>query len=224
MPRQAITNFSRGEFGPQLYGRVDVPQYNAGAKEITNFIVQRYGGAAFRPGFRFVGEVDDISKTHRYMPFTYSIDQAYVLVLEDSRMRVLANGGMITDTNLHIESVTQGLTTVLEVLYHDMVVGDRIYVDGVEGMEELNGRFFTVIGVPDADHIEIDLDSGGYEAFVDSDGETRVGAPTPPPAPEAAPPAPPAPPPPPTTGGPGSSDDGGGVGAWIPDQPGKERF
>lgn len=216
MPRQTITNFSRGEFGPQLYGRIDVPQYSAGAKQLVNFIIQRYGGAAFRPGFRFVGEVADATKKHRYFPFVYSIEQAYVLTFEDSKMNVLANGGFVTYDNLHIESVTQGSTTILEILFHDMVVGQRVYLDGVTGMEELNGRFVTVLSVPDADHIEVDVDSTTFNAFVDSDGTTRVGAPAPPPAPEAPLPPPPAPEPAPTTGGPGTTTEEGGTGGYLP--------
>ena len=215
MPRYTITNFSRGEFGPQLYGRVDIPQYSAGAKEISNWIVQRYGGVAFRPGFRFVGEVDDPTLTHRYLPFISSIDQAYVLTLDDSSMRLLANGGFVTYDNLHIESITPGATTVLEVLFHDMAVGDRVYLDGIEGMTELNGRFVTVVGVPDANHVEIGVDSSNFEVFFDSDGITRSGAPSAPPAPEAPPAAPPAPPDPPTTGGPGSVPSEG-TGTYVP--------
>lgn len=214
MARNTVTNFSRGEFGPQLYGRVDVPQYNAGAKEITNFIVQRYGGAAFRPGFRYIGEVDDKTKTHRYIPFTYSIEQAYVLVLEDSKMRVLASGGFVTEDNLKIESVTTGLTTILEVRYHQWVIGDRIYIDGVVGMTELNGRYATVLSVPDANHVEVDINSYDFTLFLSSDGTTRVGAPAAPPAPEAPPALPPDPPAPVVVGGPGSVPDSEGPGTY----------
>jgi len=216
MPRQTITNFSRGEFGPQLYGRVDVPQYSAGAKQIINWIIQRYGGVAFRPGFRFVGEVRDTTKTHRYIPFVYSIEQAYVLVLEDERLNVLANGGMVTYDNLKITNVTPGITTLLEIAFHAIPVGSRIYIDGVVGMEELNGRFATVVGVPDDSHVEVNIDSGGYSAFISSDGITRTGPPAAPPAPEAPPPAPPPSEPPPATGGPGSTTEPGGTGGYLP--------
>jgi hypothetical protein len=217
MPRHAITNFSRGEFGPALYGRVDIPQYSAGAKQVRNFIIQRYGGAEFRPGFRFVGEVDDAEKIHRYIPFIYSIDQAYVLALEDEEMRVLANGGFVTEDNLKIISVQTGPTTVLEVPYHDMAVGDRIYIDGVSGMDELNGRFEKVIGVPDANHIEIGVSSVGFTAFIMSDGDTRLAPPVAPPPPEPPPAAPPPPSAPPTTGGPGvPAGSAPGTGTYTP--------
>lgn len=211
MPRYAITNFSRGEFGPALYGRVDIPQYNAGAKELTNFIIQRYGGASFRPGFRFVGEANP-TKTHRYLPFEFSVEQAYVSVLEDSKQWLLANGGYVAEDDLQIVSVTAGNPTILEVPFHDMAVGDPIYVDGVTGMLELNGRFSSVVSVPDADHIGVDIDSTAFAAFIDSTGIVRTEAPTPPPDPEPAPPPPPDPAPPPTTAGGGGGGGGSSTG------------
>jgi hypothetical protein len=212
MARQSITNFSRGEFGPELYGRVDIPQYNAGAKELTNFIIQRYGGVAFRPGFRFVGEADATDGTYRYMPFQFSVEQAYVIVYGESAMRLLAGGGFVTEEDLKIVSATQANQIVIEVPFHDMTVGQRVYIDGISGMEELNGRFAKVVAVPDADHITLDINSTNFAALTDSTGIVRTEAPTPPPDPEPAPPPPPPPPPPPTTTGGGS----GGSGTYNP--------
>jgi hypothetical protein len=223
MPRYTITNFSRGEFAPVLYGRIDVPQYSAGAKEITNFIVQRYGGVAFRPGFRFVGEVDSPAETYRYLPFVFSVEQAYVMVLGDNRLRLLAGGGFITEDDLQIVSVGYGFTTTLEAPFHALTVGRRVYVDGTN-VPALNGRFATVISVPDANHVVIDLDSGDsacFGAFSTSTGITRSGPPTPPDPPETLPPDPPDPPAPPdTTGGGGGGTSGGGTGTYE----GRDRF
>jgi hypothetical protein len=216
MPRYTITNFSRGEFSPVLYGRVDIPQYSAGAKEITNFIIQRYGGVAFRPGFRFVGEVDDPAETYRYLPFVFSIDQAYVMVLGDYRLRLLASGGYVAEDDLAIVSITYGATTIIQVPFHDMVVGDRIYIDGTN-VPALNGRFAEVLSVPDASHLEIDLntsDLGCFGTFTTSTGITRTGAPTPPPAPDPPPAVPPPDPDPPTTTSP-NYGSGGDTGTGI---------
>jgi hypothetical protein len=213
MPRQSITNFSRGEFGPELYGRVDIPQYNAGAKELTNFIIQRYGGAAFRPGFRFVGEVDDAAGAYRYMPFQFSVEQAYVIVYGDSAMRLLADGGMVTEDDLKIISATRANPIVVEVPFHDMIVGDRVYLDGNSGMEELNGRFAKVADVIDDNHIALSVDSTAFGNLTDSTGIVRTEAPAPPPDPEPAPPPPPPPPPPPITTADGAT---AGAGTYNP--------
>jgi hypothetical protein len=216
--RQVLTNFSKGELGPRLHGRIDTPQYQAGVKLASNFIIQREGGLAFRPGFRFVGEAEDVETQITYIPFQFDIEQSYVLALWQASMRVLALGGLVLeDDDLEIQSVTLGATTTFELPFHEYAVGDRIYVTGVTGTTELNGQFGTVTAVPDADHVTVDIDSTGYSAFVSSTGITRVGAPpAPPPPPPPPPPAPPAPTPPPTS-------DGGGVDLNVYDNPTLER-
>jgi hypothetical protein len=223
MPRIAITNLSKGEFGPELYGRVDVPQYDAGVKEGRNFLIQRYGGAMFRPGFRFAAEVDNVNHEHRLLPFQYSIDQAYVLLLSDKAQRQLADGGFVVEDDLKILSATQAAQITLEVPFHDLAVGERVWIDGISGMVELNNRFATVAAVPDADHVTLDINSTNFSALIDSTGEVRVGAPAPPVAPEAPPAAPPSRPSPPRTARPtrdlAAPQPGGGPGSWYPSNP-----
>jgi hypothetical protein len=212
--RYPITNFSRGEFGPQLYGRVDVPHYGAGAKQLINFHVQRYGGVRFRDGFRFVAPIfePDLNATVKLLPFQYSIEQAYVLVMQDEKMNVSALGGMVLEEDLEILSVIYGTTTTIEVPFHGMEVDEWVYLNGNTGPAGLNGRFVRISGVPDANHLELDLDSSGFAALTASTGIERVGAPTPPPAPEPPPPAPTPEPDPPATGGGGGTRGGGSGG------------
>ena len=224
--RLPITNFSRGEFGPQLYGRVDLPQYGAGAKRLTNFVVQKYGGVRFRDGFRFIAPIDcgssaGMDKMVRLVPFQYSIEQAYVLVLGDYNMSLAAAGGMVLEDNLKITAVSvAGSVLTLTVAYHDYAVGECIYFSGIVGWEELNGRFAQVTAVPNANQFKINIaGAAGWGSFVSSDGITRTAAPTPPPVPETPPPPPPLPPDPPPTGGTGTdtgqSGGGYGGGGWL---------
>lgn len=215
--RFSITNFSRGEFGPQLYGRVDVPHYSAGAKQLKNFIVQRYGGVRFRDGFRFVAPIfeTDLTKKVKLLPFQYSIDQAYVLVMRNSVMNVAAFGGMVLEEDLKITAITNGTTALLTVPFHGMAVGDDVYLTGNVGVgNKLEGRFAKVTQVPSASMLRVDVDTTGAAALTSSTGITRSGAPAPPPPPEPPPPAPPPPPPPPDTGG--GEGTGGGGGAPDP--------
>lgn len=198
MGRYTVTNFSRGEFAPELYGRVDVPQYTAGARELTNFMIQRYGGVAFRPGFRFVGEVDDKTKTYRYIPFQFSIDQAYVEVFGDQSMRLLAQGGFVAEDDLKITAITKAASAKITAAFHGMAVGDRIYIDGVSGMTEINGRFGKVTAINSSSQFTTDIDTTNFGTFTSSTGLVRSSTPAPP-TPITPPSPPPAPPPPPTT-------------------------
>lgn len=204
-----MTNFSKGEFAPLLYARVDVPQYQAGAKRIENFTIQRYGGLSFRPGFRFAGEVDNVDHNYRMVPFAADQNQGFIQLFGDLQMRVMAQGGFVLEEDLKIVSVTTGATTIFEIPFHDFAVGDRLYLDGNTGMP-LDGRFVEVLSVPDADHVEVDVDSTGFAALTDSTGIVRVEAPDPPSTPPDPLPDPTPPPPPPPIGGGGGT--GGGLG------------
>jgi hypothetical protein len=215
MPRLAITNLSKGEFGPELYGRVDIPQYNAGVKEAKNWLIQRYGGMAFRPGFRFAGEVDNADKSYRLTAFQYSIDQAYIQLHGDAQTRFLAEGGFVVEDDLKILSATIDDTVTLEVPFHGYTVGERVWIDGATGMVELNNRFATVVLVPDANHVTLNVDSRGFSVLTGSTGITRVAPPAPPPAPEPPPAVPPAAPAPPVTSTP-TVDLGGSIGGSGP--------
>lgn len=204
MGRVSITNFSKGEFGPQLYGRIDVPQYSAGARKLHNFQIQRYGGATFRPGFRFVGEADTVDQPERFIAFQFSLEQAYVLSFGQAQMRPLALGGFILEEDLKIHGATQTNPMVLHVPFHGFEVGDRFYLSGNSGMTEINGMFVKALAVPDADHVTVNVNGATFSPLTASTGITRTVAPTPP-APPPAPPAPPPAPPPPDTGGGGGS-------------------
>ena len=212
MTRQIISNLSKGEIGPELYGRIDTPQYAAGAKRVSNFIVQRYGGLSFRPGFRFVGEADDVETPIRYVPFDYALGYSYVLPLAEMSFRPLTAGGFILEENLQIISITQEYQALVEIHYHSYAIGKRIFFNGVTGMTEINGQFGTVVAVPDIHHVRVDIDTTAYSPFTASDGTDRVGAPPSPPPPPPPPPPAPAPPDPPATGGGGGS--GGGLGGY----------
>lgn len=189
-----FTNFTKGEVAPELQARIDTNQYGAAVRKAKNFIIQRYGGLSFRPGFRLVAEVDDTTKNTRYMPFQYNMEQAYVIALEDGRGRLLAGGGMIAEENLKITAITRATNATVTAAFHDYAVGDRIFFSGIVGMTELNTRTAIVVSVIDANNFTIDIDTTSFGEFVSSDGAERTGAPTPPP-PDPTPPPPPPPPP-----------------------------
>ena len=201
-----LTNFTKGAIAPELQARIDTDQYGAGARQVRNFIIQRYGGLSFRPGFRLVAEVDNVNKNVRYIPFQYNMEQAYIMALEDERMRLLTQGGMVAEDNLKITAITREINARVTSTYHGYSVGDRIFFSGIKGMVELNNRSAKVVSVIDADNFTINIDSTSFGDFVSSDGVVRSGAPAPAPADPPLPPTPPTQPEPPVVVG-----GGGGV-------------
>lgn len=61
--------FAAGELSGGLAARADLGQYQAGLRRCRNFIVQRNGGIANRPGFRFVSECKDNAAGKRLIRF-----------------------------------------------------------------------------------------------------------------------------------------------------------
>lgn len=99
MPRahHVLTNFTAGELSGRLFGRADLAKYHNGARRLENMIVQPHGGAARRPGTRFLAEVKDSSKATRLIPFQFSTTQTYVLEFGHQYVRFYRDGDQLMD-------------------------------------------------------------------------------------------------------------------------------
>lgn len=99
MPRvsPAITNFTAGEYSPQMFGQIDLASYPNACRLLRNFVCRVHGGGQKRPGTIFIAEVKDSTKETRLIPFQYSTEQAYVLELGNSYMRVFMDRGQVLD-------------------------------------------------------------------------------------------------------------------------------
>ncbi|QNA85149.1 hypothetical protein G4G27_14945 [Sphingomonas sp. So64.6b] len=178
--RTGQPNFSKGEISEDLLARVDVGAYQVGLRRAHNVTILKYGGVTKRPGTRLVAEVY-ADQGVRLTPFQFSLTQTYALEMGQGYMRPAAGGGLVIEEKLTIEAITLGATTMIQAAYHEYVVGDQVYFDGIEGTTELNGRVARVLSVGDSAHFTIDVDSTGFGAFTaDNDGTTRVAAPPPP--------------------------------------------
>ena len=113
--RKYQNNFTTGVMSPGVYSRVDLAKYSAGAKRIVNGIVLAHGGISNRPG---TGMVDELPGPGLLFPFTYSVEQSYVLAFYDpnpsdetphfAKMRIYKDGGVVADpiTGLVVEVTT----------------------------------------------------------------------------------------------------------------------
>jgi hypothetical protein len=141
--RTAQPNFSKGEISPELLGRFDVAAYNAGLRRARNVQILKYGGVTKRPGTRFVAEVFDATKPVRLVPFQFSLDQTYALEFGQGYMRPAAGGGMVLEEELAITGATQANPVQISAANHAYAAGDQVFLSGIAGMTELNGRTFT---------------------------------------------------------------------------------
>jgi hypothetical protein len=202
MLRAGLFNFSKGEIAEELLSRIDVPSYNAAAKQARNVIILKYGGLQKRPGTQLVAPAYDSAEPVRLLPFQFSITQAYALEFGQAYMRAAANGGLVLETPLTISAITRAFRAQVTIAFHGYSVGDQIYFNDVAGMKEINGQVGTVLTVPDANNVTTNIDTTRYSAFTgDSGGIVNTAPPPPPPTPPVVPAPAPAPTPPPVSGG-----------------------
>lgn len=208
-------NFTRGIFSPVVQSRRDVDAWTAGAKRLTNVTLLKHGGVKKRPGTLFVYALPADDDDGRLLPFTYSPGQSYALYMGQGTMRPIARGGMVVSTDddgagIGITAISQANPGVITAPFHGLSTGDEVYLAGIEGMTELNGRMVTVT-VLDDDNFSIGIDTTGFSSFAADNGVVRAAppaAPTPPPAIPAPTPTPtPAPAIPPGGGGGGGGRD-----------------
>lgn len=207
-------NFTRGIFSDVVQSRRDVDAWSAGARRLTNVTLLKYGGVRKRPGSRFVYRLPDDDSEGRLFPFTYSPGQSYALLMGQATMKPLALGGAVLAEGFGITAITNANPGVITAPYHGLATGDEVYLAGIEGMVELNGRVVTAT-VLDDDNFSIGLDTSGYGAFTADDGAVRANPPAPPPAPPPVPAPTPTPTPAPTVP-PGGGGGGGGWHTQIP--------
>ena len=137
-------SFASGEISPQLRGRTDIQQYSDGVEQLNNFLVKQQGGIAKRTGTRYLGEVLDQLKALRLQKFVYNTEQAYVLEFSEYKVRVLRNGGFVTEADSTITGATQTNPVVVTDNSHNYSNGDVITISGISGMTELNGKEYKV--------------------------------------------------------------------------------
>jgi hypothetical protein len=97
MPQITQRSFTSGEIAPALQSRADLTKYATGLHLCENFLVRAQGGVYSRPGFRFIGELDNSARVGRLIPFSFNTEQTYMLVFEHLKVRVIKDGGFVLD-------------------------------------------------------------------------------------------------------------------------------
>jgi hypothetical protein len=193
MPRIAQVNFSKGELGPQLYGRFDVDAWQSALRRARNVIVMKYGGVTKRPGTRLVGPVLDSSQPTRLVPFQFSMTQTYALEMGQGYMAPCALGGRVLETEQAVSAISNAAQAQVTIAWHGFAAGDLIHFSGVSGGMGalLNYRSWTVVAVVDANTVTINADTRACAPFSGCTGGSANAAPpvvvAPPPVPAPAP-------------------------------------
>ena len=138
-------SLNSGELSPLLDGRVDKEFYQSGGKVYENLIPLVQGPVVQRSGTGYVKEVKASANRTAQIPFQFNVEQAYVLEFGDQYMRVLKDHAIVLNTGTTITGISQAATAVVTYAGSDIFSnGDKVFIQSVVGMTEVNNREFTV--------------------------------------------------------------------------------
>lgn len=172
-----LPSMAAGEVSLPVSARVDLAKRAVAVESAENFVATISGSMDTRAGQEFVTRAKDAA---RLIPFEFSADVTYVLEFGEYYMRVLRDGANVLNSGTEdaIEGISIGATTTITMTAHAFVAGEYVYIAGVVGTTELNGRIFKVFNIT-ANTIDItdqdgsNIDSTNYGAWV-SGGSTAT--------------------------------------------------
>lgn len=181
MPNLIQNSFSRGEIAPELIGRGDTQFYFSGLATAKNVYVHQYGGVSNRAGTRFIAPVKSHDKEVRLIPFVFGDTDTHILEFGDYYLRVIRNDGHVTESPApSISNVTQTNPIQVTANSHGFSTGDEVYISGLNGMPEIEGRRF-LITVIDANTFSLqdqatgaNVDGTGFGAYVSGGTAARI--------------------------------------------------
>lgn len=143
MPKLSQVSMTGGEISGALAMRVDLARYATSLKACRNFFIRATGGASNRAGTQFVHALDPTSAAV-LIPFIYSVDQSYMLVLQELTVSVYSDGAFIigssaaTITNVTIVgSGTKIYYQVTTAAPHGLIGGSVATISGVLGTGDI---------------------------------------------------------------------------------------
>lgn len=93
--KKLFRSFARGEVTPQLFGRVDLDQFQTGLATCRNFITRPHGVADNRPGTQFVSLTKNSAVISRLVPFSFNNVQTFAIELGVGYFRFFTNGSRL---------------------------------------------------------------------------------------------------------------------------------
>lgn len=184
-----VNSFISGELSPSVLGRTDKPQYRNGASTMRNGYVCYTGGMSSRAGLAYCGMCKQgapnvggtpTANPPRIIEFQYNLFQGFSLEFGDQYMRILSQGGYVTESGMNIQGITQANPAVLNIIGHGYSVGDWVFISGVTGMTNFNGLTWVVSNVIDVNHISLtdlfgnSIDSTAFPAYISGGTTARL--------------------------------------------------
>lgn len=172
-------SFASGELAPSLFARTDLQKYHSGAALLRNFFVDYRGGVSTRCGTKYVLQAKNSAFPVRVIGFSASFTQTYALEFGQNYLRFHSNGNPVLEAALVITAATQANPCVVTSAAHGYTIGDWVFISGVVGMTQLNGKYYIITATTTntftiANLNSVAIDSTGYSAYVSGGTVQRV--------------------------------------------------
>lgn len=178
--KELSRSFAGGEITPEMYGRLDNVKFQTGLALCRNAIVLPHGPVTKRPGFAFVNSVLSSTPYVRVIPFSFSATQTMVLEFGPGYIRFHTQGSTLLETGKNITGITQATPGVITSNAHGFSNGDWVFISGVGGMTQINGRYYRVENAT-ANTFTLSytvstgaLDTSGFSAYTSGGTAARV--------------------------------------------------
>lgn len=142
--RTLSRSFAAGEITPELFGRIDLSQFQTGLALCRNFRTLPHGPAENRPGFEYVLETRNSAKQSRLIPFTFNPTQTMQLEFGEGYVRFHTMGGTLVEGGKTITGISHANPAVVVAPAHGYSNGDAVLLGGINGPVDLNGRWVIV--------------------------------------------------------------------------------
>lgn len=172
-------SFAGGEISPDVFSRVDIAKYNVALRTSLNGFIRAQGGWSNRTGGEFIAPTKYQDRDAVLIGFQFNTVQTYELEFGDLYMRVLKDGGLVLEATKAITGITQANPAVVTINAHGYANGDWVYISGVLGMTQVNGKYYKIAGVT-ANTFQLNdiygavINSTGYTAYASGGTSGRV--------------------------------------------------
>jgi hypothetical protein len=142
-------SFAAGELSPEMLGRIDIAKYGSGCSTLRNFVCSYRGGAFSRAGTKFVGQSlqPGTGNPPRLVRSQFSNNQGYALEFGNNYLRVIFQGGYVTDVSVGITNITLSNPVLINVVGQPFNNGDTVAISDLGSPLELSNGTFIVQGV-----------------------------------------------------------------------------
>lgn len=104
--KNLLRSFSGGEISPEMFGRIDLTQFQTGLSRAENFLILPHGPARARKGTQFVRAAKNAADKAALIEFSYNNQQAYCLEFGNFYVRFHTQGGTVMNAGSPVEVTT----------------------------------------------------------------------------------------------------------------------